>query len=611
MRSGAHPHIAPGARPRALVVALAVLTAATVLAIASPHLGEHASPPAEQGGSLRAPGLAILTAGGGRISGPDIHDHEHPEVETADDAGADGHSSVGGGENDPITAPVAAGAFTAPANTAFRLHFTPGVDADTRRVVTAAAGIWSTALVVRVPIEVHVGTEAMSPGQLGAAGPTTAYWGRATFPRPDVLYPVALANQFAGTDLDPSSPDIDLVLSTAIAWDKATDGTVTPTGQSMLSVAIHELGHGLGLTSWVRPSGLGWTVNYLVGGTTAALAYDRLVSTTTGTPITSVLDSLLGTLIASPLQWTGTHARSANGGTPPRLYSPTAFQPGSSVGHLDEATYRSHVMTPFLGRGEVHTSIDALTRGFLTDIGWTTVAPTPTPTPTTAPIAPTSGAAPTNAGRTESFVRAVTTDFLGRDATAGERTTWRDRLLAGTSRDVVTRAFAFSDEWVGVIVDGLYRSTLGRGPDPAGRSHWVQVIRSGRTPAEVAAWFYASDEYYRRSGNTASSWITDLYTEILGRSPDQGGLWFWVSQTGVRSRADIAYDFYQSLESRRDRVDTLFRRLLGRGPDAGGWAYWSGVLANGRDVDLAVFLAASEEYHQRSWTRFGAAATAG
>lgn len=574
--------IAPSLRARAIrrlavaLVALSVSLGAPVVAAAPTDTGTTPS------GRVVAPGLQYLTAGTSTGTGT--------------------VASAGG----TVVTSLATGTFTAPRNTDFVLDFDGTVDAATRQVVTAAAGIWSAVLDARVPIVVDVRMEAMGPGLLGAAGPTTAHFGRPSFPQRDVLYPVPLANQFAGRDLEPDLSDIELVLSSAMQWDKSVDGDISPAGQSMLSVAVHELGHGLGHTSWVRRSNDRWTVNYSVDGVTVALAYDRLVASSSGKPITAVTGPLEPVLTA-PLQWTGAKGRTANGGLRPALYSPTTFELGSSVGHLDEVTFGSGIMTPFLARGESHTTVPALSRAMLADTGWsitpagsTSTTPTTNPTGSTTSTTQPTTSPSTAAGRADAFVDAVARDFLGRASTDDERAEWRDHLVSGGSRGDVARAFAYSDEWVGVIVDGLYESTLGRGPDPSGRAHWIEVIRAGATPAEVAASFYASDEYYRRSGGTAAAWIRDLYAEILEREADAGGLAFWVGRTVAVPRAAIALDFYQSLESRRDRVAALFDHLLGRAPDAGGWSYWSGILSNGRDVDLAVFLAASDEYFRRS-----------
>jgi len=578
MQTPAGPSRAPQRR-RALasLVAGATVLATTVVAPTATALAADPAAAPAPAGWIASPGLTRFVAGQeaptGTIAAPGV---------TAAPAAVSGQ----------LAAPAPAGAFTAPPNTDFQLLFDGTVDPATRQVLQAAAGIWSAVLDVRVPIQVDARMSAMAPGMLGAAGPTVARYGDPGLPRPDVAYPVALANQLLGRDLDTTVPDIVLELSSTMTWDRATDGTVVPGGQSMLSVAVHELGHGLGHTSWVRPTSTGWSVTYVKDGVRLATPYDRLVLTGAGTPITSLPDAQVATAIASPLRWGGAGGRSANGGTAPALYSPPTFERGSSIGHLDEATFRSEVMTPFLGKGEVHTSIPAITRSMLGDIGW------PTQTGSPAPVA--SAAAQQQAS---AYVDAVARDFVGRVPTATELTRWRDHLLGGGSRQDVARAYAFSDEWIGVLVDDLYRSTLGRAADPGGRAFWIGVLRAGQTPAQVAAQLYASPEYFRLAGGTTSAWISDLYAEILQRVADPAGLAYWVGRTAGAPRTTIAHELYQSLESRRDRVESLFRTLLGRAPDAGGWSYWAGVLSSGRDLDLAVFLAASDEYFARASQR--------
>ena len=86
--------------------------------------------------------------------------------------------------------------------------------------------------------------------------------------------------------------------------------------------------------------------------------------------------------------------------------------------------------------------------------------------------------------------------------------------------------FTRSDEWVSVLIDGYYRSTLGRAPDPGGRAHWIATIKAGMKPADVAARFYASAEYFQRSGGTNEAWVTDLYAEDA-----DGNVWWFGSQS--------------------------------------------------------------------------------
>lgn len=204
----------------------------------------------------------------------------------------------------------------------------------------------------------------------------------------------------------------------------------------------------------------------------------------------------------------------------------------------------------------------------------------------------------------ERFVEALSLDFLDRPATEDEVARGARRLASGTSRAQIVADFAESDEWVSALVTGFYASTLDRDPDDAGLRHWIAEIAAGATPAAVAAHFYASPEYYVRSGDTDRAWISDLYREILLREPEEDGLQHWVdeAESGV-ALATIAADFYGSLESRHTRVTGLYDALLARTPDQGGLGHWADRLRDGRDIELAVVLAASAEYHARATER--------
>jgi hypothetical protein len=203
----------------------------------------------------------------------------------------------------------------------------------------------------------------------------------------------------------------------------------------------------------------------------------------------------------------------------------------------------------------------------------------------------------------ERFVRALSVDFLDRPATDDEVARHANALARGESRASVIETYAGSDEWISALVTGFYESTLGRQPDAGGLRYWIDRITEGTTPAAVASHFYGSAEYFRASGSS-EAWVTDLYREILLREPDAGGLAHWSGKAdeGV-ALSTIASTFYASPESRQTRVTGLYRALLARTPDPGGLAHWSERLLDGRDVQLAVVLAVSPEYHQRAQQR--------
>ncbi len=203
------------------------------------------------------------------------------------------------------------------------------------------------------------------------------------------------------------------------------------------------------------------------------------------------------------------------------------------------------------------------------------------------------------------LVQASYHDFFGRAPSANELNLWVPSLVNGMDPNQFLRAVVTSPEWVSKVVVGLYQDTLGRSPDAGGLSYWTNRMRTGMTQAEVAAHFYGSAEYYSRSGGTIDSYVRALYLKLLGREPDSGGFAYWTGRLRRgESRDTIAYEFYQSVESRTRRVTALYQQLLGRGPDAAGLQYWVGRLLDGNDLNLAVALAASPEYRARALARF-------
>lgn len=207
------------------------------------------------------------------------------------------------------------------------------------------------------------------------------------------------------------------------------------------------------------------------------------------------------------------------------------------------------------------------------------------------------------------FVQASYQDFLGRAPSQNELTFQTSAL----STNMVTKSgylltLANSDEWLNAIVTKMYTDTLGRTPDAAGLAYWKGLIRNKTfSVADVASRFYASDEYYLyHAGGTPTSWVTSLYTKLLSRSPDAAGLQYWVGLTNQKGygRDKVAYDLYQSTESRMLRVTALYQTLLKRDPDATGLPYWTAQVLTTGDIVLAMNLADSQEYWLRARARF-------
>ncbi len=195
------------------------------------------------------------------------------------------------------------------------------------------------------------------------------------------------------------------------------------------------------------------------------------------------------------------------------------------------------------------------------------------------------------------YLDAVSRLFRDRAGTPDEIERWEGWLVYGEGRLEVTLALAGSAEWYEGRVERLYRDVLGRAPDPGGRAYWTGRLAEGVPLAEVGSAFYGSSEYRRAAGST-DAYIDRLYRTLLGRPPDPGGRAYWVRELDEdrATPAQVTIGFYQSEEFRRQRVRDLYQEVLGRSPDPAGEAFWVQRLAQTTDGVVAAELATSDEF---------------
>jgi hypothetical protein len=281
--------------------------------------------------------------------------------------------SDAGGEAQTYVAPPAALAGAAPASL-FEVEY-ENFPPEAEAAVQYAVEIWQSLLVSPVPIRVSASWEPMEDGQLGAARATRYLRNFPGAPRPDTLYPAALADALAGADQRPGESDIIITVNSDND-DWYFGSGATPRRQSNLtSVVLHEIGHGLGF------SGTATLVNER--GTWASgtpRVYDLFVTTGAGAYLRDAdlfptrSEELTAQLQGGDLHFDGQYAKEANGGTPPLLYAPDPWEQGSSFGHLDEDTYPAGdpnaLMTPYLARGEAAYQPGPVALGILADLGW-------------------------------------------------------------------------------------------------------------------------------------------------------------------------------------------------------------------------------------------------
>ncbi len=141
----------------------------------------------------------------------------------------------------------------------------PAVKLGEARLVALqyAATIWGSLLQSNVPIVVDVSFASLPCTANGLAN-TTVSAADPNFPHApvaDTLYPQALANALAGSDLLPATDDITIVFNSDVdnatclgsrSWYYGLDGTPPGTDLDFVTVAMHEIAHGLGFQTFIN-----------------------------------------------------------------------------------------------------------------------------------------------------------------------------------------------------------------------------------------------------------------------------------------------------------------------------------------------------------------------
>lgn len=198
------------------------------------------------------------------------------------------------------------------------------------------------------------------------------------------------------------------------------------------------------------------------------------------------------------------------------------------------------------------------------------------------------------------WAKAVWRDLTGTAISDHDAIVWLTGPVQTQGARRAVESLARDETWIGHLVDGWYRDTLGRPGDDNGRRWWIDTVAQGNIDVERAgAYFYASSEWRSRFADTGT-WIDGLYQAVLQRTADTEGRAWWTTYTGDHGEWATAWRIYQSVESRQRRVDQLYRKLLGRGSDAEGVTYWAERITGEGDIALAGELTMTGEYLQRA-----------
>ena len=116
-----------------------------------------------------------------------------------------------------------------------------------------------------------------------------------------------------------------------------------------------------------------------------------------------------------------------------------------------------------------------------------------------------------------------------------------------------SKASGSSPELV-VGVGRLYTAAFGRVPDQVGINYWTNLITDNILNYQgVAESFAQSEEFSSRFGSDISDeqFVSSLYSNVLGRVADDGGLGHWVSEIdgGRMNRSGVLIGFADSPEN--------------------------------------------------------------
>ncbi|NTW40080.1 MAG: DUF4214 domain-containing protein [Cellulomonadaceae bacterium] len=131
-------------------------------------------------------------------------------------------------------------------------------------------------------------------------------------------------------------------------------------------------------------------------------------------------------------------------------------------------------------------------------------------------------------------------------------------------------------------VTAVYSDLFGRTPDAAGLKTWTTALLSGTPRVAVANAITSSTEL--RNGL-----VTDSYQTYLARTPDGSGLTYWVGQlVGGATQQSIEAGFLASPEAYSQSgnnpgawVSALYQQVLGRSAAPSEVTYWTGRLGAG------------------------------
>lgn len=252
-----------------------------------------------------------------------------------------------------------------------------------------AAELWAAQLDTTVDVQVIASFDPLDCDAfsvtLGIAGPVNVFSDFEGAPRPDTWYASALANKLAGMDLAPDDDDIDATFNSTFgttcafdaSWYYGFDRAIPEADTDFVTVALHELAHGLGFLTFIDVE-TGQRLSSMDdpdGKDDAFMQF--LFDNDTGKVFTEMSDQERASASRATfaLRWNGANVTAASGTVAVgvdesgrvEMYAPPMVQPGSSVSHWSDDVRPIELLAPFF---ETPIHEVGLTLPALFDLGW-------------------------------------------------------------------------------------------------------------------------------------------------------------------------------------------------------------------------------------------------
>jgi hypothetical protein len=206
----------------------------------------------------------------------------------------------------------------------------------------------------------------------------------------------------------------------------------------------------------------------------------------------------------------------------------------------------------------------------------------------------TAGATP--AANQAQFVTALYKELLGRTPDAAGLGFWTGQLATGaqtvqqvahaivTSTEAATSPDAVLQYELTDSIAAIYDSLLHRAPDAAALAAGIPALRSGTTPTQVADAVAQSPEFIQANTTVGATpnanqvqFVTALYQDVLGRTPDPAGLSSWVNQlnSGASTVQQVAHAIVTSTEAATSSTSVIPQASI---PVIGGATYYFGTV---------------------------------